>query len=181
MRPLIPASGADIGGACENGNHRKDYDNQVPLAPFSKWAMEKSYSFQYFDYDLHSPGHSAGADVVIWAAYDYVREGGNASRILGVMALDMAVVRDPSHHYNQKHIEYLSLDNGIPVEVFHSWEYLPGRQPKKYTDVNPDTCIPYWIIRILGYITGFSFHKYLSVDQAGFEKYMKPILEKWRN
>ncbi len=32
--------------------------------------------------------------------------------------------------------------------------------------------------RTLG-LDGTSFHTYLAVDQAGFDKYMKPVLEDW--
>jgi len=36
-----------------------------------------------------------------------------------------------------------------------------------------------WTIYIRGIFTGLTHHKYLSVDQAGFDKYMKPVLEDW--
>jgi RHS repeat-associated protein len=198
---IILACGVGTNGACESGTPRSDYNNQVPLSPFADWASSNGYSAKYFDYNLHGNkahyarwikdwmaeqysssfmmvGHSAGADAVVWAAYLYLSEGGNPSKILGVMALDMDLSTDPNHHYTQQDINDIR-SRGVPVEIFHSKGYLTDYQPENVTDVIPDSCTELWTIYIRGIFTGLTHHKYLSVDQAGFDKYMKPVLEDW--
>jgi pimeloyl-ACP methyl ester carboxylesterase len=190
-------------GACENGTPRRDYNNKVPLSPFVDWAKGHGYSYKYYDYNLQGNskekysknisdfmindpssefilvGHSAGADAVVWAASRYLQRGGQPSNILGVMALDMGL----DVNYDQAVIDSI-IEKGVPVKAFHSQDYSVDTQPLDSTSVDPDCLTGLWINtlerlrRQLGW-DGTNFHRYLAVDQAGFDKYMKPVLEDW--
>jgi RHS repeat-associated protein len=200
---IILACGMYTDGACENGKDLKDYNNQVPLEPFSKWADQEEIDKKYFDYSSYDDkekyaknirdfmenkmdsefilvGHSAGADVIIWAANLYIKDYFNPRNVLGIMALDMDLSKDIDDLYTQNDIDRLK-DNGIPVSVFRSTDYKDVLQPEDFTEVKPNFCTNIWLFWKWVTRTGLSKHKYLSVDQAGFDKYMKPVLESWIN
>jgi RHS repeat-associated protein len=129
-------------------------------------------------------GHSAGADAVIWAAYLYLSEGGDPGKILGVMALDMDFPTEKDQFYTQGEIDSIT-EKEVNVAFFHSRDYQDISHPLDSIYVDPDCRTGRWInsnekfFNHTPFGSGITFHKYLAVDQAGFDKYMKPVLDEW--
>ena len=195
---LVLVCGVGTNGACEHGVPLPDYANRVPLSPFRDWASQNGAFVKNFDYDLHGSkqslameiehfieqhadanfilvGHSAGADSVVWAANLYFKAPrADTSRMSGVMVLDM----DLGTHYDESDIKNIT-DRGIPFAAFHSLWYPnllhQAPQPAEARLVLPSG-LQFWG-NLLCY--PFNLHKYLAIDQEGFDRYMRPLLNHW--